>query len=74
MTVVWSAAGPVRLGTRGSALARIQAEIVADALRSVGARVQIEILVTDGDRRAADTAWGEGAFVTAIEEALLDGR
>lgn len=69
-----SPGGPVRLGTRGSALARIQAEIVADALRSVGARVQIEILVTDGDRRAADTAWGEGAFVTAIEEALLDGR
>jgi hydroxymethylbilane synthase len=29
---------------------------------------------TEGDRREPDTAWGEGAFVTAIEQALLEGR
>ena len=32
------------------------------------------IIETDGDRRAPDTAWGEGAFVAAIERALLDRR
>ena len=35
---------------------------------------RIVIVETDGDRRAPDTAWGEGAFVAAIERALLDGR
>jgi hydroxymethylbilane synthase len=32
------------------------------------------VIETAGDRRAPNTAWGEGAFVAAIEEALLDGR
>ena len=32
------------------------------------------IVETDGDRRAPDTAWGEGVFVAALEDALLDGR
>lgn len=71
MTVV--AAPLVRIGTRGSALAMIQAGIVAGALRLAGTDVRIDTLVTKGDRRAPDTAWGEGAFVTAIETALLEG-
>jgi hydroxymethylbilane synthase len=64
----------VRIGTRGSALALVQARLVADALSATGADPHIETIVTDGDRRAPDTAWGEGAFVGAIEAALLDGR
>lgn len=64
----------LRIGTRGSALALIQARTVAAALEAVGVDAVIEIIETDGDRRAVDTPWGEGAFVTAIEQALLGGR
>ena len=72
MTVV--AAQVIRIGTRGSALALIQAGLVADGLRSLGADVRVDTIVTDGDQRTPDTAWGEGAFVTAIEQALTGGR
>jgi hydroxymethylbilane synthase len=64
----------IRLGTRGSALALAQARIVADALAATGTASELVIVQTEGDRRAPDTAWGEGAFVVAIEHALLDGR
>lgn len=64
----------VRIGTRGSALALVQAGLVADALMAIGADPRLETIVTDGDRRQPDTAWGEGAFVGAIEAALLEGR
>lgn len=66
-------AGTIRIGTRGSALALVQARSVADALRASGTDVVIETIVTDGDRRLPDTTWGEGAFVTAIEQALVSG-
>ena len=72
MTAV--AAPAVRIGTRGSPLALVQARLVADALTAAGADPRIETIVTEGDTRAPDTAWGEGAFVGAIEAALLDGR
>lgn len=65
---------PIAIGTRGSALALAQARLVADALEREGRRTRLVILETEGDRRAPDTAWGEGAFVAAIESALLDGR
>ena len=32
------------------------------------------MITTEGDVHPPDTAWGEGAFVTAIEEALIHGR
>jgi len=63
-------AAPIRIGTRGSRLALVQAHLVADALASAGTPAEIVIVETEGDRRAPDTAWGEGAFVTAIERAL----
>jgi hydroxymethylbilane synthase len=63
----------IALGTRGSPLALAQARLVAEALGSAG-DVRIVVIETEGDRRAPDTAWGEGAFVAALEEALLDGR
>ncbi len=43
-------------------------------LVSRGSRVEIVTIVTAGDVRAVDTAWGEGAFVGALERALLEGR
>ncbi|MEO6208099.1 MAG: hydroxymethylbilane synthase, partial [Candidatus Limnocylindrales bacterium] len=70
-----TATGPtIRIGTRGSSLALIQAGLVADGLRSFGSEVRVETIVTDGDQRTPDTAWGEGAFVTAIERALTAGH
>jgi hydroxymethylbilane synthase len=58
----------IRLGTRGSALALAQAELVAELL---GDEVDLVAITTSGDRgRAGD----KGRFVKEIEEALLDGR
>ena len=64
----------IRIGTRGSALALAQANLVAQAVRGAGAPIEIVTVETHGDRRAPDTPWGEGAFVAAIQRALLDGR
>ena len=62
------------IGSRGSALALAQARLVGEALEREGHAARVVIVETAGDRRAPDTAWGEGAFVAAIEGALLDGR
>jgi hypothetical protein len=51
-----------------------QAELVRQALAETSRAVTIVVIETEGDRRAPDTAWGEGAFVAAIERALLDQR
>lgn len=64
----------LRLGTRGSQLALTQSGLVADALRAFGAEVELVVVRTAGDDRPPSTAWGEGAFVMALEAALLDGR
>jgi len=64
----------IAIGTRGSALALAQANLVLEALEREGCESRLVIIETEGDRRAPDTAWGEGAFVAAIERALLAGR
>lgn len=64
----------LRLGTRGSALAMTQSRLVAAALRSRGVPVQLVAIRTTGDSRPPNTVWGEGAFVTELEAALLDHR
>ena len=67
--------GPrIAVGSRGSALALVQARLAIAALEREGRTTRLVIVETEGDRRAPDTAWGEGAFVAAIEQALLDGR
>jgi hydroxymethylbilane synthase len=62
----------LRIGTRGSALARTQTASIADAL---DVPVEIVPIVTDGDRSAAAVAQlgGTGVFVSALRAALLDG-
>jgi hydroxymethylbilane synthase len=70
-------ARPVRIGTRGSALALWQAHHVRDALRArhPGLRVEVEIISTEGDRvqdRPLHEIGGKGLFVRAIEQRLLD--
>ena len=64
----------LRLGTRGSRLAVIQSELVADRLRELGAEVELVTVVTDGDMRTGDEEIGEGIFVKALERDLADGR
>jgi hydroxymethylbilane synthase len=62
----------LRVGTRGSALALIQAESVADALRVGGAEVEIVTITTLGDRGAA--VLDKSRWVSELERALLDDR
>lgn len=64
----------LRLGTRGSTLARAQSGLVASALDALGVAVELVPIVTEGDRRPVDSTFGEGWFVTALREALLEGR
>jgi hydroxymethylbilane synthase len=64
----------LRIGTRGSALALVQARWVAARLAEHGVPSEITIIRTEGDDRPVDTAWGEGAFVGRIVAALLDGQ
>ena len=64
----------LRLGTRGSKLALVQAHIVRSALVASGQACQIVILKTSGDRiqdRSLADAGGKGLFVKELEEALL---
>ena len=48
--------------------------MIADDLRALGATVEMVVVRTAGDDRPPNTVWGEGAFVMALESALLDGR
>lgn len=64
----------LRIGSRGSALALAQARLVTDAAGRLGRATRLLVVETAGDRRVPDTAWGEGAFVAAIEAALLRGE
>lgn len=67
----------VRVGTRGSGLARAQADWVAAELRSLGHDVQLETISTRGDLRrdVPISALGrDGVFVRELERALLDAR
>ncbi len=65
---------PLRLGTRASALALAQSGTIAHALRALGIAVELVTVRTLGDQRPPDTTWGEGAFVGALETALLEGE
>ena len=57
----------IRIGTRGSALARAQAQLIADALGDA----ELVLISTAGDRSARPIReLGDGVFVTAIEDAL----
>ncbi len=69
----------LRIATRGSALARWQAEAVARLLRSAdpGAEVDLVTVDTTGDRRADIPVWdmgGQGVFVKEVQAAVFDGR
>ncbi|MHA7135132.1 hydroxymethylbilane synthase [Oerskovia turbata] len=67
----------IRVGTRGSALATTQTGLVARRIETLTGRpVEIVRVRTEGDVRTGSLAsmGGTGVFVTALREALLDGR
>jgi hydroxymethylbilane synthase len=68
----------LRLGTRRSALALAQSQMMAAAVEAAnpGIRVELAPIVTVGDAahdRAFDSVGAVGMFVREIEQALLDG-
>jgi hydroxymethylbilane synthase len=67
----------LRVGSRGSRLALVQAEHAAEALRRAGHEVAFLPITTSGDRDRS-SPFGQigerGVFVKEIEEALLAGR
>ena len=66
---------PLRIGTRGSALARSQTETVIAALAGLGIKAEAVEIVTTGDRSTAALTQigGTGVFVSALRDALLSG-
>jgi hydroxymethylbilane synthase len=69
----------LRVATRGSALARWQADHVAGLLRAADPSVAVEAVVveTQGDRRLDVPIWelgGKGVFAKEVQAAVLDGR
>jgi hydroxymethylbilane synthase len=67
------------VATRGSALARWQAEHVASLLRATDPDVEVELVIVDttGDRRQDVAIWqmgGKGVFVKEVQAAVLDRR
>lgn len=67
----------LRIGTRASLLARTQCGHVADMIRErLGVEVELVEITTEGDvsRAPLATLGGTGVFVSALRDALLDGR
>ena len=72
-----SSEAPIRLGTRGSALALAQSQRIADSIAArTGTPVELVTISTHGDRSSAplETMGGVGVFVAAVREALLAGE
>ncbi len=66
----------IRIGTRGSKLARWQSDWVADRLRELGVDVEIIEISTQGDVQSVgpiEALGGTGVFTKEIQRALLDG-
>lgn len=66
----------VRLGTRGSTLARMQSQMVADLIenRHPGIHVELKIIKTTGDRiqdKPLHEFGGKGLFTKELEESLI---
>lgn len=66
----------LRLGTRGSALARWQADWVAARLAELGVKVELVYIATEGDVKSGPLGaiGGVGLFTKQIQQALLENR
>ncbi len=72
-----SARPKLKVGTRGSDLARTQSGTVAAALRQAGFDVELTIIKTAGDQNATapfGSIGPQGVFVREIEQALVERR
>lgn len=70
---------PLRIATRGSALARWQAEWIAGLLRAAASTQAVELIPisTTGDRRGTtrlELLGTQGVFTREIQQAVLEGR
>jgi hydroxymethylbilane synthase len=72
---------PLRIGSRGSPLALVQARMVAEALREAHGwgpeRIEIVAITTTGDQiqdRPLAEVGGKGLWTKELDRALLDGR
>jgi hydroxymethylbilane synthase len=67
--------GPLRIGTRPSALAVAQSELVAARLRAAGHPAELVTVSTHGDRSSAPIrTLGVGVFVSQLRDALAAGE
>ena len=65
----------IRIGTRGSLLAKTQAGTIRDILAAKGHPAELVIITTEGDRSSAPIAeMGVGVFTAALREAIHEGR
>ena len=68
----------VRVGTRASALARLQTDLVLDRLRPLYPYLEFQVVTVtthgDANQAAPLAGMGLGVFVKEIEQQLLDGR
>jgi len=67
----------LRLGTRGSDLARTQSGTIAAALHALGFAVELTIIKTSGDQNTTGSFASigpQGVFVREIEQALVERR
>lgn len=73
----------LKIGTRGSKLALVQANMVAAQLMAVHPGLDVEIIEINtsgdwkpehGETRLSEAAGGKGLFAKEIERAILDGR
>ncbi|MCA9270939.1 MAG: hydroxymethylbilane synthase, partial [Planctomycetales bacterium] len=65
----------LRIGTRGSPLARWQADWVAAQLTALGFAVELVLIKTQGDVRSGPIGaiGGQGVFTKELQRALADG-
>lgn len=64
----------IRIGTRGSALARWQADHITERLTQLGVTVEQQLIATSGDQNQQGpigTLGGQGVFTKEIQRALL---
>lgn len=67
---------PLKIGTRGSRLALVQAGRVAALLGDLGYRTELSIITTRGDEVDGvplHEIGGQGVFVRALDDAILNG-
>lgn len=67
----------IRIGTRRSALALAQSQLIVDALARLGHEAELVEVTTEGDRNQSaplTQIGGTGVFVSALRDALLAGE